>query len=221
MDKGCSERVLASPRAGFLHPRWALWSLLWLVLLPACGRPVPQLPPLGSDAVLLAFGDSLTFGTGARSGASYPAQLERLTGLSVINAGVPGELAGDGLERLEGALSEHAPQLLILCHGGNDILRKRDDPSIQASLERMIRLSRAKGVPVLLLGVPRPALFGLEGARLYYDVAERLQLPLEGEVIAEVLSQRELKSDQVHPNAEGYRRIAEAVVDLLQRSGAL
>jgi lysophospholipase L1-like esterase len=118
-------------------------------------------------------------------------------------------------------LDEHDPQLLILCHGGNDLLRQRDPGHIQAQIESMVSLSRDRGVPVLLLGVPRPALFGLESAELYSTLAEHLHLPLEGEVIPQVLSRRDLKSDRIHPNAEGYRRIAEAVFRLLQRTGAL
>ena len=208
-------------RFGRMSFGWSFLVLLWVALLPACSQPVPQLPLLAGDAVLLTFGDSLTFGTGAGSGESYPEQLARLTGRTVINAGIPGELAGDGLERLGRELDTHAPQLLILCHGGNDLLRKRDPLSIQESLERMVELSRARGIPVLLLGVPRPALFGLESAKLYYTLTDRMQIPLEADVIPEVLSQPALKSDQIHPNAEGYRRVAEAVFQLLQRSGAL
>lgn len=221
MRAGGGGRAIVARLAGRRCAGWSILGLLCLALLPACSKPVPQLPPLADDAVVLAFGDSLTYGTGAGPDASYPAQLARLSGRTVINAGVPGELAGEGLERLGKVLDQHAPQLLILCHGGNDLLHKRDFASIETALERMVALSHARGVPVLLLGVPRPALFGLDSAAFYGSLADRLQLPLEAEVIPEILSQRDLKSDQIHPNAEGYRRMAQAVFGLLQRSGAL
>ncbi len=180
-----------------------------------------MLPPLAQDAVILAFGDSLTYGSGVGPEQSYPAILEQLSGRRVVNAGVPGELTAGGLERLTDTLQEYRPQLLILCLGGNDMLRKKDTAEIARNLEQMAAVSRAQGVPVLLLGVPRPAIFGLESAALYYDLAERMQLPLEADIIPAVLSDNALKSDQIHPNAAGYRLIAEAVLEKLRRSGAL
>ncbi|MCK9531020.1 MAG: arylesterase [Gammaproteobacteria bacterium] len=200
-------------------PRLVSWIIV-LLALTACGR-TPQLSPLAPDAVILAFGDSLTYGSGAARDDSYPAVLERLSGRRVINAGVPGEVTADGLARLSGVLAEHEPQLVLLCLGGNDMLRKVSLDTATQNLERMVNMIREQGIPVLLLGVPRPALFGLESAPFYHDIAARQQVLLEAEIIPEVLAERDLKSDAVHPNAAGYRRIAEAVHALLEDSGAL
>jgi lysophospholipase L1-like esterase len=199
----------------------AFFTAVFLLLLSACSEPPPQLPPLSGNAVILAFGDSLTHGNGAGRDESYPAVLQRLTQRRVINAGVPGEQSGEGLSRLPRVLDKYRPQLLVLCHGGNDMLRSKSMQTMQDNLERMVTLSRERGIPVVLLGVPRPAIFGLESAAPYVMLAERLQLPFEGEILPEVLSDTELKSDQIHPNARGYRRMAEALHRLLQESGAL
>ncbi len=197
------------------------FSVLTLLLFAGCSDSVPPLPPLPADATILAFGDSLTYGSGVAPENSYPNVLEELSGREVINAGVPGEQSDAGLQRLQTLLDEYQPQLLILCHGGNDMLRKKDMDAMQANLERMITSSQEQGIPVVLLGVPRPALFGLESAESYVAVAEKLNIPFEGEIIPEVLSEQTLKSDQVHPNAAGYRMMAEAVYQILRKAGAL
>lgn len=204
-----------------ISPRTVILSFLLALLLTGCGQDVPRLTPLSSEAVILAFGDSLTFGTGAAADNNYPAVLERLSGHTVINAGIPGEQTPAGLARLARELDEYRPELLILCHGGNDMLRKQSMTAMQANLERMIGLARERGIQVVLLGVPRPAIFGLESAEVYSAVADKLKIPFEGEIIPEVLSEKALKSDQIHPNAEGYRMMAEAVYQILKKAEAL
>jgi lysophospholipase L1-like esterase len=202
------------------HPRYTLYLLLAL-LLAGCAEDVPRLTPLSQNAVILAFGDSLTYGTGAGAGNSYPAVLERLSGHRVINAGKPGEQTPAGLARLVRELDDYQPELLILCHGGNDMLRQQPLQGMAANLEQMVRLAHERGVQVVMLGVPRPALLTRSTADTYRSVAEKMGVPLEDAILAEVLSDNALKSDQIHPNAEGYRRIAEAVYRLLQKAGAL
>jgi lysophospholipase L1-like esterase len=197
-------------------------ALLLLVLLPgACGPATPKLPPLPEDALVLAFGDSLTFGTGATADTSYPAVLERLIGRRVIRAGVPGEVSAKGLQRLADALARFRPDLLILCHGGNDCLRLKDDRKTAANIRAMVELARGQGVDVVLIGVPKPGLFMSDGAGFYERIAEALHIPYAGEILAEILGSPSLKSDTVHPNAAGYRKLAEAVAALLSNSGAI
>ncbi len=192
---------------------------LALAALSACSGP-PPLAPLGPDARILAFGDSLTHGTGAGRGESYPQVLARLTGREVINAGVPGELSAAGLARLGPLLDRHAPQLLILCHGGNDLLRRLDPARTAANLREMIAEARRRGIEVVLLGVPRPGIF-LGTADLYLEVAELEAVPLERDALAQILGRSALKSDAIHPNAAGYRLLAERVEALLRAAGAL
>ena len=117
--------------------------LLTALAVAACDKP-PTIRPLPPKATILAFGDSLTFGTGAPSDASYPAVLTDLLGTTVINAGVPGEVSADGRERLPGLLEQHRPALVILCHGGNDFLRRGDASKVKANLQAMMRCNAFK-----------------------------------------------------------------------------
>ena len=192
---------------------------LLLLLLPACGQET-RLPALPPSAVILAVGDSLTHGTGAAPQESYPAVLETLTGRRVVNAGVPGEESDAGLARLTRLLNQVKSDLVILGHGGNDILRGRDPARTESNLRQMVELARQHGASVVLLGVPSPSIF-LGTHPLYERLAESLQIPLEEDALPDILGDGALKSDPIHPNAAGYRKLAEAVYDLLVETGAL
>jgi lysophospholipase L1-like esterase len=193
---------------------------LLCALLAGCGGAKSKLEKLDAGAVVLAFGDSLTFGTGANPDESYPARLERSIGRKVVNAGVPGETSAQGRERLPDALEEHKPRLLILCHGGNDFLRKLDDAAAAQNVRAMVRLARDRGIGVVLLATPKPGLPPSVPA-FYGEIAAEQGIPFEDGVIRTVLFDNRLKSDMVHPNGEGYARIAAAVEKLLRKSGAI
>jgi acyl-CoA thioesterase I len=194
--------------------------LLTVALFAGCGGSKHKLEKLDASAVVLAFGDSLTFGTGASPAESYPEVLARAIGRKVVNAGVPGETSSQGLERLPEVLEEVKPKLLILCHGGNDFLRRLDDAKAAENVRAMIRLARAQGVAVVLLATPKPGLPPSIPA-FYGEIAAELGVPFEEGVIRKVLFDASLKSDMVHPNGKGYSQIAAAVEKVLKKSGAL
>jgi lysophospholipase L1-like esterase len=194
------------------------WAFILLVLLGCSERP--RLERLPGDATLLAFGDSLTFGTGASEDESYPAQLEKLIQRRVVRAGVPGEVTAQALARLPGALDEHAPRLLLLCIGGNDFLRRLGNPQAEANVREMVKLARARGIAVLLIGTPEPG-FTVTPPAFYAAIAKEFRLPYEEGVIGQVLKDKSLKADPIHPNARGYRVIAERLAETLQQAGAI
>ena len=190
------------------------------VTLNGCGRKIPILPRLDAGAVVLAFGDSLTYGTGARPEESYPAVLEKLITRRVVRSGVPGETTEGALKRLPEVLDDAEPQLLVLCSGGNDLLQRLEEPETIANLRAMIKLAKERGISVLLLAPPRPVV--LTAAPEYYAaLGTEFGIPVETEVLARVLADKSLKSDLVHPNAKGYAEVAAALAKLLKGAKAL
>lgn len=212
------------PKSTRFHLMFAIASrfivIILAITLTACSDTAPGLPRLSDSAVVLAFGDSLTYGTGTARDQSYPAVLSRLLQRKVINAGIPGEISADGRERLPGLLDQYQPELLILCHGGNDMLRKVDRGTQRANLHEMISLARMRNISVVLIAVPEPGLL-LESADIYPQLASEFNIPVTGEILSEILSSRSLKSDAIHPNAEGYRKLAASLYELLHKNGAI
>jgi acyl-CoA thioesterase-1 len=198
---------------------FSLLAIIVVFTLTSCQKPV-KLPVLAKSDVVVAFGDSITFGTGAESQNSYPVVLEQMIGRKVVNAGVPGEITAEGLSRLPQILEEETPALLILCHGGNDTLRRLGRKQAADNIREMIRLTRQRGVAVVLIGVPALGL-SVSPEPLYREIAEEFKIPLEEKTLSSILADGSLKSDLIHPNAAGYRRLAEAVATILNKSGAI
>jgi acyl-CoA thioesterase-1 len=192
-----------------------------LALTIAGSAPITRkLPPLRSNAVVLAFGDSLTFGTGAPTEQSYPAILEKLISRKVINAGIPGEETATGLARLPVMLDRYHPSLLILCHGANDLVQNFSEQQAADNIRAMIRLAGKHGTSVVLISVPYPGHFASQPS-FYARIANEFALPFACDALSKVLVEPSLRSDFIHPNARGYRLLAEAIADLLRKSGAV
>ncbi|MCX4189251.1 arylesterase [Methylophaga sp. OBS3] len=195
------------------------YGLFLIAFVAGCeaSHPIPSLP---SNATILAFGDSLTYGTGADKTQSYPALLADALSMTVVNSGVPGEISEEGKNRLPEVLTEVQPQLVILCHGGNDLIRKLNQAQTKNNLIDMIETIQASGAQVILVSVPEPSIL-LSPPAFYEELAETYQLNLVKNIVSDVLSSPKLKSDPIHPNADGYQMMAQAILEKLAESGAV
>ena len=193
--------------------------LVCMLLLGACSGKT-TLPPLSDNAAILAFGDSLTAGIGASKGNSYPDILSHLSSLNVINAGVSGETTDEGLKRLGSLLDQEAPDLLILIEGGNDILRNKKRSDTKRNLGLTIQQAQQRSIPVVLVGVPEKSVFSYSSP-IYEELAEEYDLVYEDSLIGGLMRDSSMKSDPIHFNDAGYRKMAEALYELLSDRGAL
>ena len=167
------------------------------------------------DTKVLAFGDSITYGYNVETKKNYPSQLAKPLQTNVINAGINGETTSEGLRRLPGLLEKYKPQILIICHGGNDIIRHKSLKKVKENIKKMIELARKKNIHVVLVGVPKMEVLSKSTAQLYFDIANELNVPLEDSALETILNDEYLKMDEIHPNERGYKILANSLANLI------
>ncbi|HRD99596.1 MAG TPA: GDSL-type esterase/lipase family protein, partial [Rubrivivax sp.] len=147
-----------------------------------------------------------------------------LTGWQVTNAGVPGDTSEQAVQRLPALLAAATPALVLLCIGGNDLLRRLDEDTTRGHIQRMLTLVQAAGAQVLLIAVPRPSLAArfignLSDHPMYGELAEALRVPLHRQGWSEVLADEQLRADAIHANAQGYATFARGLLATLRATG--
>jgi len=190
------------------------------MVLSGCNQSSAKLSPLNPQDIILAFGDSLTYGTGAPPEASYPLVLAGKAKLNVVNAGVPGEETSGGLIRISDELQKYNPKLVILCLGGNDLIHRTPDETIKSNLLQIINIIKKSGAQVLLIAVPRFN-FGLEVPDFYNELANETSIPVDDNILVTLEKIPAFKSDYIHFNLVGYKKMADAIYDDLKKYGAL
>ena len=161
---------------------------------------------------VLVFGDSLSAGYGIDVDQSWTTLLqERLRNLGyehrVVNASISGETTEGGATRIDAALENFSPDLIILALGGNDGLRGFPPARMKGNLERIIQQSQASGAAVVLLGIRIPPNYGPRYTQafesVYRDVAEELDVQwIEFFMEGIALNDELLQADRIHPNAD-------------------
>lgn len=206
--------------------QWSLRSYIgavfvMLFMLQACSR-TPTFAPLPVGSVVLAFGDSVTYGTGAASGEDWPTLLAGMTGWRIENAGIPGDTAEAGKGRIKALLDEHRPALVIVEIGGNDFLRGRPAKVVKEDIRAILATIRQSGASAVLVAVPEASLLGAvtrrpSDASLYAELAKEEKVGLIADVFSDVLLQADLRADAIHPNAKGYRQMAAGMAAWLKK----
>lgn len=169
--------------------------------------------PLRAETLtLLALGDSLTAGLGLDASQAFPAQLEKALrnrghDVSVINAGVSGDTALQGAERLDWALTPEVDGVLVEL-GANDALRGLPVDQAEAALDQIVSKLVAKEVPVLVLGMKAPPNLGADYGKgfdgMYVRLVKKHGVALYPFFLEGVVANRNLNQpDGIHPTEEG------------------
>lgn len=178
------------------------------------------------QGIIVAFGDSLTSGSGVPLDKAYPAQLSKklnTNGISykVVNAGVSGETTAGGLRRVQWILRSQ-PDIVILCLGANDGLRGLSLLEMEKNLSKIITLLQKEKIKIVLAGMKIPPNYGSRYTSafeaIYPKLAERFNLTLipfllEGVATIPGFNQ----GDGIHPNAKGYEIIVDKIWPIIKK----
>lgn len=236
VQNGYGERKRDVHPAPPLTRRMALAAAWGLAFLPAGARAQEkdqekaQLAAKGRQPgkplVLAVFGDSLTAGYGLPASAAFPAVLEaalraRGHAVEIRNAGVSGDTAGAGLQRLDWSIGEGVDGVIIEL-GANDALRGLDPAQTRQALNAILDRLKARRIPAMLSGMLAPPNYGEEYAKrfngIYPDIAAARGLILDPFFLEGVAGKRELNQlDGLHPTAEGVKRIVARILPVVER----
>ena len=147
-----------------------------------------------------------------------------MLGRKVINGGVSGDTSAQALARLPDLLAQK-PKLVVVSIGGNDFLQRLPESGTRENIRKMVAGIRAADVAVVLVAIPHfttGALLGVVSEHpLYAELADELDVPLLQGAWAEILGDKDLKSDAVHANAAGYRLCEERLAGCLRKLGVV
>ena len=169
--------------------------------------------PLTGDNII-CFGDSLTSGFGASDNMDYPAQLSRLLGRSVINAGVAGDTTGRALQRLEQDVLSQSPRIVLITLGGNDLKNRIPREAAFGNLKQIVQTIQDAGALVIVGGIDLPV-FGRGFDEGYKTVAVETGAILIPDILEGIFGNRRLMSDPIHPNDDGYALMARRFYDAI------
>jgi acyl-CoA thioesterase-1 len=191
----------------------------------AAPAATPAKPATRSDAPRIIFlGDSLTAGLGLDIKDSFPSLIQGHLDrggykYEVVNAGVSGDTSAGGLRRLEWAMADGDPRVLVVALGGNDGLRGLPPEQLEQNLATIIERAQKRGLTVILAGMEAPPNFGADyTARfrgVYPTLAKRYDVALIPFLLEGVAGDPAFnQGDGIHPNQRG----AQVVADLVWRT---
>lgn len=166
------------------------------------------------EGPIVAFGDSLVYGTGSTAGNDFVSILSRRIGEPIENLGLPGRTTEMGFEAL-GEVLEREPRITLILLGGNDYLRKVPVNETFYNLREMVKALQEQGSLTVILGV-RGGLLNDRFDSYFEDLAEETGSLYVSDVLSGLLADSRYMSDPIHPNDLGYARIAERVYEVIK-----
>ncbi|WP_428898478.1 Lysophospholipase L1 [Parelusimicrobium proximum] len=177
----------------------------------ACSSSAPKQIKnrVNSGNVIIAFGDSLTYGYGSTAGNDYPSLLGQKVNMRVINMGVNGDTAPSGYARIR-EIDSYRPYMVLIEFGGNDYMKQVPISETESAMRSMVDYVQSKGAIAVIVDTGGNPFMG-KYTDMYKQIAKEKEAVFVPAIMKNILTDRKLKSDQIHPNDAGYAIVAERV----------
>jgi acyl-CoA thioesterase I len=187
---------------------FGFWLLIALAVSSCARREIVSISSGGKN--IICFGDSITYGVGAPRGYGYPGVLSRMMIAPVINAGCDGENTVEALRRLKADVLDRDPLLVIIEFGGNDFLQKIPVETTISNIREMVDKIHSAGAMVAIVDISTGVILQ-DYRQPFYNISLEKNTIFISHVLNGILTDMSLKSDPVHPNANGYKIIAHRI----------
>ena len=157
---------------------------------------------------IVCFGDSLTQGFGATGEQTYPYFLQRFTDVPVINKGINGNTSKNGLNRIDDIL-QFKNSLVIVEFGANDFFQQIPISETKKNMETIVDKLKQNNNIVALVSVEDRQLNQLHN--MLKSLAKEKNVLFINGILNEFWDDRKLFSDEVHPNSNGYKLVADKI----------
>ncbi|MCL1973176.1 MAG: GDSL-type esterase/lipase family protein [Endomicrobia bacterium] len=191
-------------------------KLIFLIALAAlcCCDSKQHITGGGSGVNIVAFGNSITAGYGVDAPLSFPALLQNMSGRPVINLGVSGDTARMGADRKE-EISRHNPFMVLIEFGGNDAMRSRPLSETKAALEEIVDYAQSLGAIAVVVDTGGNIKMS-PYTKMMTQIAKEKHAVFVPAIMEGIFANANLKSDAIHPNAEGHKLIAERIFKIIE-----
>ena len=187
---------------------FAACCLLFVTLAGCAKKEIKNIDSKGKNIV--CFGDSISFGYGAEPAGDYPSALTKMTSIPVINAGIDGDTSTEAIKRIKSDVLDRDPFLVIVEFGGNDFLRKIPQEITLNNMREIIDKIQAQGAMVAVADISTGMILK-EYHSAFFNLAREKGAIFIPPILSGIITNPRLKSDFIHPNADGYNVIAQRI----------
>jgi len=163
------------------------------------------------EGTVIFFGDSLTVGVGTNEGEDFPSLVAKELNLkNYINSGISGDTTQDALNRIERDVLSKNPSVVVVFLGGNDFLRKIPAETSIKNLDEIVKRITTTNSAVVLIHLKANPLKE-EYKKPVEEIAKKYETALVLNVLHGIFGHASLMADQIHPNAKGYKIMADRI----------